>query len=335
MIEPNGQLELKFETKIPQLGIAESAPQVLEVTDADRAAFVTQITKKHSELEAVDISIDGFAPWSNSKYKSLKKCPLQFYLKYILKIKIPENYLIQSDPVSANVGKAAHEILESILLGKSIDKAYQQTKKSFLEKKLLKLEDWETKVEALNFNITKFKDRIDDFDRKNSIKRILTELRIGVTKQFEPTGFFTDDVWIRGVIDLVLLLDCLDAIVLDHKTGGGQGPITPYEEQLDWYKILLHFGIEKVRGIQTGIHFIGEGEIKMGQYSPFNDIENKLKNTLLMSLDGAIEMLYAKGYFKHVRGYYCKWCEYDNLGCKSGELKDLEKSTTKWMIKTI
>ena len=279
----------------------------------------------------MNLDLLSLGPWSNSKYKSLKKCPFQFYLKYILKFKVPEQYQIQSDPTSANVGKAAHEILESLLLGKSVDKSFAATKKNYVDKKVLTPQQWAEKVEPLTFNITRFGERIEEFNRKNPIKRVLTELRIGVTRDFQPTGFFSDDVWLRGVIDLVLLLESLDCVILDHKTGGGQGPVKPFEEQLNWYKVLFHFGIEKMRGIQTGIHFIGEGDVKMAEYSSSPDIENKLKNTLVMTLEGAIEMLLEKGYFKHVRGAYCKWCEYDNLGCKSGDLKPLELATKKWI----
>lgn len=154
---------------------------------------------------------------------------------------------------------------------------------------------------------------------------------MGVTRNFEPTGFFSKDVWLRGVIDLVMVLDCMDAVIFDHKTGGGQGGIKNYEEQLDWYKILFNFGVSKINGAQTGVHFIGEGEVKMGGYTPNSDIEGNLKNSLEMSLEGAIDLLKEKGFFKHVRGGYCKWCEYDNIGCKSGELKPLELSTKRWI----
>lgn len=298
--------------------------------------FIAQIKLKDSELTEIKLTLDDLGPWSNSKYKSLKKCPFQFYLKYILKFKIPDELQNQSDPLSANVGKAAHEILESILLGKSVDKAYLITKKNYVDKNVIALSDWEGKVEALRYNIQKFSERIEQFNRVNPVKRVLTELRLAVTRDFQPTGFFSDDVWLRGVIDLVMILESMDAVIIDHKTGGGQGPVTPYTEQLDWYKVLFHFGLQKSRGIQTGIHFIGEGDVKMAAYSEASEIENNLKNTLVMSLEGAIEMLKDKGYFKHVRGNYCKWCEYDNIGCKSGELKQLELSTKKWIsIKVI
>lgn len=304
---------------------------ILSVTDTDRKAFVDAIINKEAEIESVKLDLDSFGPWSNSKYKALKKCPFQFYLKYIVKYKVPEKYQTESDPVSANVGKAAHEILENILTGKSVDKAYSLVKANYVDKKVLTETQWTEKVDILNYNITKFAERITDFNRRNPIKRVITEFRIGVTKSFEQTGFFSDDVWIRGVVDLALILENLDVVIIDHKTGGGQGPIKPFEEQLDWYKVLFHFGIQKVKNIQTGIHFIGEGEVKMASLSPASDIENTLKNSLVMSLEGAIEMLLEKGYFKHVRGSYCKWCEYDNLGCKSGELKELELSTKRWI----
>jgi len=313
---------------------AESRDAVPDLPSESENPTLTSLTSKaydlDSKVENVDFSIHGnFAPWSFSKYKSLRKCPFQFYLKYLVKLKVPETLLIQSDPVSANVGKAAHAILEDIVLGKDMTKTYAKVKKEYINGKLLTEETWQ-KVNALEYNILRFKERIEAFNLKAPIKRIFTEIRIGLNKNYEPTGFFSEDVWVRGVIDLVLMLECEDAVILDHKTGGGQGSIRNYEEQLDWYKFLLHLGVARVNGAQTGVHFIGEGEVKMGSFSSARDIEGNIKNSIEMSLEGAIESLLALGYFKHVRGSYCKWCEYDNMGCKSGELKKLELSTKRW-----
>ena len=309
----------------------EVIPPTATVSDAERLKFLTDIAKKDAELTSVPLDIYSLGPWSNSKYKSLKKCPFQFYLKYILKFKVPEKYQTQSDPLSANVGKAAHLILENILLGKTLEKSYAIAKKEYVASGTISEENWETKVGSLEYNINRFKERIESFERNNPIKRVLTEIRVAVDRNFQPAGFFAEDVWIRGVIDLVLLLEAMDAVIIDHKTGGGQGPVKPYEEQLDWYKVLFHFGLQKMKGIQTGVHFIGEGEVKMATYSPAEQIENNLKNLMVMSLEGAIEMLLEKGYFKHVRGGYCKWCEYDGIGCKSGELLPIEKNSKRWI----
>jgi hypothetical protein len=302
-----------------------------EVENPAPVGYVQEIEKLNSELTEVKLDLISLGPWSFSKYKSLKKCPFQFYLKYILKFKIPENVLTQSDPISANVGKAAHEILEHILEGVNIDEAYSKVRTDYLEKGLLPEEVWKERVDILHFNINKFKERIDSFKLRTPIKKVYTELKMGVTRDFRSTSFYSKEVWLRGVIDLVLVLECMDIVIIDHKTGGGQGSPNVYKEQLDWYKILFYFAIHKVLGAQTGIHFIGEGEVKMIDYTPAKDIETNLKNGLEMGLEGAIDMLKEKGYFKHIRGSYCKWCEYDNIGCKSGELKDLELSTKKWV----
>ncbi len=302
-----------------------------ELTDEVKKEFINGVIAQSDALTTIgDPDIYAWGPWSSSKLKCLQKCPFQYYLRYILKAKIPAHWQIQTDPTSANVGKAAHQILEYVLVGKTVDAAYKKTKEDYLRDKLLTEEVWAEKVDILYYNINNFKERIEAFAKRNPIKRVLTELRIAITKDYEPTGFFSDDVWLRGVVDLVIMLECNDAIVFDHKTGGGLGGVKYYTAQLDWYKVLFHFGINRVNGVQTGVHFIAAGDVSMDVYSPANAIENNLKNSLEMSLEGAIDKLKDLGYFKHIRGGQCKWCDYDQVGCKSGELKAMELGTKKW-----
>lgn len=310
----------------------EEAPDVVKtLTDEARAAFIKEIESRTQGIIAPALDIHGLGAWSSSKLKVLQKCPFQFYLKYILKFKVPPQFQIESDPLSANVGTAAHAILERILLGKTLDSAYKEVKKENLDGKILTAAEWGDHVDTLHYNITRFKERIDDLARRHPIKRVLTELKIGVNKNYEPTGFMANDTWLRGVVDLVIMLECMDIIIIDHKTGGGEGSIKNYTAQLDWYKILFHFGINKIRGAQTGIHFIRAGDVKMADYSAAPEIETKLKNVLELTIEGAIDALIEKGYFKHIRGSQCKWCEYDAIGCKSGELKPIELASKKWI----
>lgn len=306
-------------------------PQPTVLTEELRKSFLDEIAKKDSELKEVKLDITSLGPWSSSKLKCLEKCPFQFYLKYILQFKVPSSLQTQSDPLSANVGKAAHAILEDVVVGKDIDKAYADVKAKYLADKSLTEQQWEEYVVTLRYNIEKFKNRIDDLSNRHPFRRVLTELRIGVTRDYQPTGFFSDDVWLRGVVDMIVMLECMDIIIFDHKTGGGEGSVNMYKPQLDWYKVLFHFGIEKIEGAQAGIHFIKAGDVKMADYSGVDDIENKLKNVLEMSLEGAVDALIEKGYFKHVRGAQCKWCEYDNIGCKSGDLKPIEINSKRWI----
>jgi hypothetical protein len=301
------------------------------LTEEIKQEFIADIKKLDTEAVPFELTPYSFGAWSPSKLKSLQKCQWQFYLKYILKYKIPEQLQSANDPVSANVGKAAHQILEYTQMGKKVEDAYKKTKVEYVDRdKNLTEEQWVELVDTLHYNIVSFNERIEALSRNTKIRRVMTELKIAITKDYEPTGFMADDAWLRGVVDLIFQLENGDIIIIDHKTGGGEGSPLVYRSQLDWYKVLFHYGIENIEGAQTGIHFIRAGEIKMVDYSDTKQIQGNLKNTLEMSIEGAIDTVKEKGYFKHVRGGYCKWCEYDNVGCKSGELKPTELGTKKW-----
>jgi hypothetical protein len=291
-------------------------------------AFIESIKKKHDNLESIEINKYALGPWSISKLKTLQKCPLSFYLKYILKIKVPEDVGGKQDTTLADVGSAAHRILELVVIGKSIEASFLAAKKEFVPSKLTE-ELWKERVETLEMSIISFQERIQKLERNYKIKRLFTELRLGVTKDWEATEFFADNVYFRGIIDLVIQLDNLDIIVIDHKTGGGEGSIKVYEEQLNSYKPLFHHGKTPVAGAQAGIHFIKASDVKMGSFSSKADIEKKLIADLEWSIEGAVETVKELAFFKHIRGNQCKYCEYDQF-CKPGLLKEIEKDTKKF-----
>jgi hypothetical protein len=291
-------------------------------------AFIKGVKEKHDNLETLKVDKYSFGPWSISKLKCLQKCPFQFYLKYILKIKVPEDVMGKQDSMSADVGSAGHRILELVVIGKTIEASYAAAKKEFVPSKLTE-EQWKEHVETLEMSIIAFQERIQKLERNYKVKRLFTELRLGVTKDWEPTGFFADNVYFRGIIDLVIQLDNLDIIILDHKTGGGEGSIKVYEEQLNSYKPLFHYGKEKVNGAQAGVHFIRASDVKMGFFSSKEDVQKKLVTELEWSLEGAVETVKELGYMKHIRGNQCKWCEY-NEACKPGMLKEIEKDTKRF-----
>lgn len=301
-----------------------------ESTKTPIARLAEQIQQATDELVKLDIDKYSLGPWSISKLKMLRKCPLQFYLKYVLKTKVPEDVAGREDTTSADVGSAAHLILEHVMSGKSVQEGYKLARKEYGPDKLSD-EIWSERVETLEMNITSFKDRMDSLALRNPIKRVFTELRIGVTKDWESTGFFSKDVWFRGVIDLIIQLEDGCILIIDHKTGGGLGSLRPYEDQLNSYKILFHYGIAPIKGAQSYIHFIGAGEIKPSYFSNVSDIEGKLRTTLDFDVEGAIESVKEIGYWKHVASSSCKWCDYSAV-CKSSEklLKPVELSTKKF-----
>lgn len=290
--------------------------------------FVNSIYAQDKEFTDLKLNKYDLGPWSISKLKVLRKCAFQFYLKYILKIKIPDDVAGKPDTVSADVGSAAHLILEHVMCGRSIQEAYKLARKEFGPDKLTD-ELWAERVETLEVSIMAFKDRMDALGRRHKIKRVFTELRIGVTKDWEPTGFFAKDVYIRGVIDLIVQLEDGVILIIDHKHGGGDGSLKPYEDQLNSYKVLFHFGVNPVKGAQSYIHFVKAGEVKPSYLSDVEEIEGKLKDMLEWDIEGAIDAVSETGFFKHKRGPYCQWCDFDAI-CKSKELKPLELGTRRF-----
>lgn len=277
------------------------------------------------EETGIDFSPVGLGPWSFSKLKVLRNCPLKFYLQYVIKMP-PKGE--QEVSLVTEVGKAAHRVLEFTLGGRKLDEAYKLTRKEFLQ--TISDEQWEEHLSSVEYNIIKFKEKIEQFEKDHGVKRILQELRIGVTKDWEPTGFFSDDVYYRGVIDLVIQLNNGDIVIIDHKYGtvAAMG-LRNFQDQLQTYKILFDRGVEPIVGAQAGIHHIKEGEVVLDEYHDAETIRDSLLNRVEFSIQGAIDQVQELGYFKHIAGNGCKYCDYREE-CKKGDLKTLEKETKKW-----
>lgn len=280
-----------------------------------------------AELEenGLELTPVGLGPWSHSKLKMLKNCPLQFYLKYILK-RPPSSE--QEISLVTEVGKAAHRILELHLGGKKLDQCYVAVRKEY--EQTISNEAWKDNLELVEYNIVRFKERVDGIEREHGVKRILQELKIGCSTDWSSTGFFSEDVYFRGVIDLVIQLMNGDIIVIDHKFGTNPAMgLRNFQDQLDTYKVLFHKGVEPIEGAQCGIHHIKEGEVVLDDYVDKDVINDSLINRIEFSIQGTIDKLLDIGYFKHIAGNACKYCDY-RTECKAGSLKTLELGTKKW-----
>jgi len=285
----------------------------------------TEEILKELEVTGIDFTPLGLGPWSYSKLKVLKNCPMKFYLQYILKVKpagVPEISLV------TEVGKAAHKILELMITGKDVKTAYSLTKKEF--EKTITPKEWEENLDSVEYNITQFMEKLQGFEKSQGVKRYLQELRIGCTREWEPTGFFADDVFFRGVIDLVVQLKNGDIVIIDHKYGAPMiMGLKNFQDQLDTYKILFSKGIEAITGAQSGIHYVKEGGILLDDYASAEVITDSLVGRLEFFIEGTIESVLEIGYFKHITGNACKYCDY-KAECKAGKFKQMEKDSKKW-----
>lgn len=303
----------------------------LKAVSKDFLKTLYKATENVKEVKLDDISL---GPWSHSKLKTLEKCPLQFFLKYVVKAKLPKELAELQDSSAADTGSAAHKILEHIFSGHEVPRAYALAKAEFVPDKLSE-EMWEERIVGVEGNIISFKDRIDSFKRRHKVKKIYQEVRIGVTRDWKKTTFFAGDVWLRGVIDFVILLENGDILLIDWKYGPpANAGIRFYTQQLDSYGPLFNYGVTAIKGMTSGIGFIRDGEIILGEYKDEDAISNKLKNTVMWNIEGAIEQVKTDGKFEKKVGSHCTYCEFAPW-CKSRtkgtNLKELEESTRRFI----
>ena len=233
---------------------------------------------------------------------------------------------VAADTTDRDVGKICHSLLEYTSKGIDLDEAVGLLKdKSIISEKL-----WEERVDSTLPNIISFNDRIKAFAKTNPIQTIHTELKLGVSKDWKPCGFFDNNVHYRGVIDYVLKLQNGDIIVIDHKTGGSSEYVIRNSQfQLNSYEALFHSRYP-VKGAVSGIHYIREGTVPLGERHEASYIETHIRSSIDFAIEAAIDRVKTDGYFKHVRGSLCKYCDYDNM-CKSKEYTPLEEQSKLWV----
>lgn len=119
-------------------------------------------------------------PWSYSSLSAFETCSRRFYLTRIAKV-------VKEPQTEATLwGQKVHKALEDAVSGKS----------------------------ALGPNFTQYQPIVDRVRATGGKK--FTEQKFGLTKAFKPTGFFSGDVWLRGVLDLTIVTPKV-GIVLDYK----------------------------------------------------------------------------------------------------------------------
>jgi hypothetical protein len=308
-------------------------------------ALLERIAAAEEALErSGGLKFDKYAmgPWSVSKLKMATACQFHFYLNYLLKVKQDSDYVQNTD--LADAGTISHKILEYIVLGHDVPESFALAKADHCNLKPgfkpgtanVSEAFWEENVLNVEQSVIMFKERLEKFERNNKVLKKLTELRLGITKDYKPCGFFDKNVYFRGIVDLVLMVDTgegylPDLIAWDHKNGGGEyGNSTKnYDLQLNTYKVLLHYGYQKCSGAVGGINFVRAQKMILGEYTDASEIEDKLVQRMEFYLSSVIDTMKENGYFKHVAGSACTYCEF-KTECKSGELKPVELRSKKW-----
>ena len=176
----------------------------------------------------------SIAPWSFSKLKAFETCPKQFY-----HVKILKEYP-QKETDAMRYGTDVHLACEEYIRdNKPLPKKYDYCKPS---------------LDALN--------RIQG--------EKLCEYELGLTANLEPCGFKADDVWFRGIADLIIVdHDNKLAWVVDYKTGKSARYADKGQLELMALAVWKHFPeIEVVKG---GLLFVVSKDLIRSRYTRTDD----------------------------------------------------------------
>jgi|TARA_R110000744_G_scaffold32453_1_gene75936 hypothetical protein len=174
------------------------------------------------------IPIKAIDPTSYSHIKAFEQCPKQFYhAKHLNEFPFQES--------------------EHTLYGKEMHTA---------------AEDYIGKDTPLSSRFSYLSDSLDSLKRKQGNK--FPEIKLGITASFVPCGFFSKEVWIRGVLDL-LILDGSKAWIIDYKSSKK----TEYadKDQLELMALLTFASYPEVETINAGLLFPRVNKLIKAKYS--------------------------------------------------------------------
>jgi len=156
-------------------------------------------------------------PWSFSRIKAFEQCPKQFYHEKILK----QYPVVETEAM--RYGTEFHKAAEDFMQGDApLDPRF-----SFALPALESL--------------------------KSKKGKKLCERKMGLTENLEPCDFFADDVWFRGIADLIILDDDL-AWVIDYKTGKNARYADKGQLELMALTVFKHF--PQVKKVRAGLLFV-------------------------------------------------------------------------------
>ena len=203
--------------------------------------------------------------WSYSALKQYTNCPKQYQEMRVLK-----NYTVK-ETEAIIYGKAVHEALE----------LYVKENK------------------PLPKNYLRFKPMVDTLLKIEGDK--YPEYEMALTHSKEPCDFHSEDRWVRGIADLVIV-DGDIAYVVDYKTGSNRYP-DPKQLRLMSLMMFTHFpDIQRVKGGLLFVmknSFITEEYLRKDMDKSWGMFEQSLKR---------LETSYENDTWQANPTPLCKWC---------------------------
>lgn len=221
--------------------------------------------------------IEQFGPiksWSYSALTEFEGCNYRSYLKRVKKFKEPSGE-------AADRGTAIHQLAEDYVQG-----AIDELPKELTKKDLAKKFEW----------------------LKEQYKRgcVKIEEDWGFNTDWDKTGWFDDDVWVRVKLDALVFQSDTSAIAIDHKTGRMWGNEIKHNQQGLLYVIATFLRYPELEHVQTQFWYIDHGKIGC--------IQNYTRDQAMMFLrrwnKRAILMTTATDFPPMPSPDSCRWCRF-------------------------
>lgn len=169
-------------------------------------------------------------PWSHSSLQGFATCPHQYE-----QIKVLRNYQDKKNDASIwgdRFHQEAERYIKNCILGKT--------------------GQCPPGGSHLQDDMEPYRKYLDQFVHRPGTT--LVEQELGLDKNLRPCEFLGDDVWMRGIID-VLTLDGREALVDDHKTGKRKKD----PQQLIIFALLTFYHHPQIDTVHTRFHWVAEG----------------------------------------------------------------------------
>jgi RecB family exonuclease len=179
----------------------------------------------------------SIAPWSFSRIKAFEQCPKKFY-----HLKIAKNYR-EPETEAMHYGTVVHEAAEKYIRdGEPLPKQFEYMEPTL--KVLLSMKGEK-----------------------------LCEYEMGLTENLEPCAFDAEDVWFRGIADLIIInRENKVAKVLDYKTGKSAKYADKGQLELMALATFKHF--PEIEVVRAGLLFVVANKFITDEY--YKNEEQKL-----------------------------------------------------------
>ena len=216
---------------------------------------------------------------SYSSLKMYENCPKRYYHQRITK------EVSDSGSEATRYGERVHKALEERLLGDNV--LSQET----------------IQYEALCNSIAKMKEHPD-------FSELLLEEKLTVTEDFTPTGWWSDDAWLRSILDVLVLFKD-KAIVMDWKTGKRRPDFT----QLEMFALQVFSHFPHIDRVTTS--FVWLKDMKQDKRSFCRDLSGEMQGHLSGRIDRINKSLENDDFPAKPSGLcrWCpcyEWCDYDS-----------------------